>query len=65
MRWRIFLAVKATMGLRVAAEEEVEGLDFGEHGMHAYDLHLSGGSDCRPSAPAASGVAVRELATES
>jgi Amt family ammonium transporter len=61
----IFLAVKATMGLRVDAEEEVDGLDFGEHGMHAYDLHLSGGSDFRPSAPAASGVAVRELATES
>ena len=37
----IFLAVKATMGLRVSEEEELEGLDFGEHGMHAYDLHTS------------------------
>jgi len=34
----IFLVVKAAMGLRVSEEEEVEGLDFGEHGMHAYDF---------------------------
>lgn len=34
----IFYLVKATMGLRVSAEEEVEGLDSGEHGMHAYDF---------------------------
>jgi Amt family ammonium transporter len=33
----IFWAViKATMGLRVAKEEEIEGLDIGEHGMEAY-----------------------------
>ncbi len=42
----IFLFVKATMGLRVSEEEELEGLDLGEHGMHAYDLHVgSGGMD--------------------
>ena len=34
----LFLAIKATMGLRVSEEEELEGLDYGEHGMHAYDL---------------------------
>ena len=34
----IFLAVRAMMGLRVSEEEEIEGLDIGEHGMHAYDL---------------------------
>jgi len=34
----IFLAVKATMGLRVSPEEELDGLDHGEHGMHAYDV---------------------------
>jgi Amt family ammonium transporter len=28
--------LKATMGLRVTAEEELEGLDIGEHGMTAY-----------------------------
>lgn len=41
----IFSIVKATMGLRVSEEEEVEGLDVGEHGLEAYpDLAL------RPSA---------------
>ena len=30
------LAVKATMGLRVSEEEEIEGLDIGEHGQEAY-----------------------------
>ena len=29
-------AIKAVMGLRVAREEEIEGLDIGEHGMEAY-----------------------------
>ncbi len=32
----IFLALKYTMGLRVSAEEEMEGLDVCEHGMYAY-----------------------------
>jgi Amt family ammonium transporter len=33
----IFWAIlKATVGLRVSAEEEIEGLDIGEHGMEAY-----------------------------
>ena len=39
----IFLALKATIGLRVSEEEELEGLDLGEHGMHAYDLSGSPG----------------------
>ena len=38
----IFGAIKATMGLRVSEEEELEGLDYGEHGMHAYDFGTSG-----------------------
>ena len=29
---------RLTMGIRVSEEEELEGLDLGEHGMHAYDL---------------------------
>lgn len=33
-----FLVVKAICGLRVSAEEEIEGLDIGEHGMEAYVL---------------------------
>ena len=33
-----FGVLKATMGIRVTEEEELEGLDLGEHGQHAYDL---------------------------
>ena len=32
----IWLGIKALMGLRVSQEEEVRGLDIGEHGMEAY-----------------------------
>ncbi len=32
----IFFALKATVGIRVSAEEETEGLDIGEHGNEAY-----------------------------
>jgi ammonium transporter, Amt family len=32
----LWLALKATLGIRVSAEEEFEGLDKGEHGMEAY-----------------------------
>jgi Amt family ammonium transporter len=34
----LFFGVKAVMGLRVSEEEEIEGLDHGEHGMHGYDM---------------------------
>jgi hypothetical protein len=34
----IFAAIRATLGLRVSEAEELEGLDLGEHGAHAYDL---------------------------
>jgi Amt family ammonium transporter len=34
-----FLAIKYTLGLRVSAAEEIEGLDIGEHGMDAYIIH--------------------------
>ncbi len=37
----IALAIKHTMGLRVDEEDEVEGIDFSEHGESAYDLHTS------------------------
>ncbi len=40
----IFGVLKATAGIRVSEEEEVEGLDYGEHGMHAYDLGLGAGA---------------------
>ncbi|MDD4179755.1 MAG: ammonium transporter, partial [Candidatus Margulisbacteria bacterium] len=32
----IWLVIKAVMGLRVSPEEEIRGLDIGEHGMEAY-----------------------------
>jgi len=36
----LFFVVKRTIGLRVSAEEEVLGLDLGEHGTVAYpDIH--------------------------
>jgi len=35
-----WLALKATIGIRVTAEEEMEGLDIGEHGMEAYSGFL-------------------------
>jgi Amt family ammonium transporter len=31
-----WLVIKMTLGLRVSAQEELEGLDTGEHGMEAY-----------------------------
>jgi Amt family ammonium transporter len=32
----LFFVLKRTMGIRVSAEEESEGLDIGEHGNEAY-----------------------------
>ena len=32
----IFLVLKLTVGIRVSKEEEMKGLDLGEHGMEAY-----------------------------
>ena len=34
----IFYVIKATMGIRVSTEEEIEGLDGYEHGMNAYEI---------------------------
>jgi ammonium transporter, Amt family len=31
-----WFAIKATVGLRVSEQEEIQGLDIGEHGMEAY-----------------------------
>ncbi len=61
----LFLGIKAVMGLRVSEEEEIEGLDYGEHGMHAYDTHTSGGSiDESLGLPNARPVPATELATK-
>ncbi|MCZ8162172.1 MAG: ammonium transporter, partial [Microcystis sp. LE19-196.1B] len=32
----VWTILKATLGIRVTPEEEMEGLDVGEHGMEAY-----------------------------
>ena len=32
----LFALIRATVGLRVSAEEEESGLDIGEHAMEAY-----------------------------
>ena len=37
----VFAVLKATIGLRVSAEEEIEGLDVREHGMSGYSDDLA------------------------
>lgn len=39
----LFLVLRVTMGIRVSEEEELEGLDLGEHGMRAYDFAMGPG----------------------
>ena len=34
--WILFSVIKRTVGLRVSEEEELQGLDIGEHGMEGY-----------------------------
>ncbi|MBC7172330.1 MAG: ammonium transporter, partial [Polyangiaceae bacterium] len=53
----LFYLTKMLMGLRVDAEEETEGLDFGEHGMHAYDFGRGGASHGTGSSDGASSAA--------
>ena len=33
----MFYIIKATIGIRVTPEEEIQGLDIGEHGLEAYN----------------------------
>jgi Amt family ammonium transporter len=40
----VWLILKATVGLRVSEEEEIEGLDIGEHGISAYPDFASASS---------------------
>jgi Amt family ammonium transporter len=39
----IALAIKYTIGWRISEEEEIDGIDFAEHGESAYDLASSSG----------------------
>jgi Amt family ammonium transporter len=61
----LFGIIKATMGLRVDEEEEREGLDYSEHGMHGYqiDVGITGGKHSVVEAPAASARVATELAS--
>jgi len=64
----IFGVLKVTVGIRVSEEEELEGLDLGEHGMHAYDIAGSTGpfDDAHlRGALGGAAVASTRLATES
>jgi ammonium transporter, Amt family len=38
LAWGFFKLVNATVGLRVSPEEELRGLDFGQHSMSSYPL---------------------------
>jgi Amt family ammonium transporter len=62
----LFGVIKATMGLRVSEEEELEGLDLGEHGMHAYDIAPSTGpfDDAHLRGTPSSMASSTQLATE-
>jgi Amt family ammonium transporter len=61
----LFGAIKATIGLRVSEEEELEGLDLSEHGMHAYDVTPSTGPfDDAHLRGTPSAAATTQLATE-
>lgn len=51
----IFYAIKSTVGLRVSAEEEMEGLDLTEHGIYAYPPSFVNGVSSVAGAPAAAG----------
>ncbi len=53
----LWAALKFTVGIRVSKEEELEGLDIGEHGMEAYAGFTMGGDVGVGSAAAQIGVA--------
>ena len=50
----IFGVIKAISGIRVSVQEELEGLDLGEHGMEAYAGFATDAYTGAPEAPAAS-----------
>jgi ammonium transporter, Amt family len=60
-----WLVLRAALGIRVTREEEIEGLDIGEHGMEAYSgfVKETGGSGFSDSGSHGSGVSRRDLPT--
>jgi Amt family ammonium transporter len=55
----IGLAIKLTLGWRIDDEDEVEGIDFTEHGESAYDLTGGGGARRTTSVLAGAGAPAR------
>jgi Amt family ammonium transporter len=53
------LIIKVTLGWRITEEDEVEGIDFVEHGESAYDLGTGGGAR-RPSVLASSAAPAKD-----
>jgi Amt family ammonium transporter len=49
----IGLAIKYTMGWRITKDEEVDGIDFAQHGEAAYDLEGRTSSALAAGSPAA------------
>ncbi|HEX7738144.1 MAG TPA: ammonium transporter [Marmoricola sp.] len=56
----IGLAIKHTIGWRVAEDDEVSGIDFAEHGEAAYDLHAGSPGRIHGAKPALTGSIVKE-----
>ena len=54
------LLVKAVIGLRISEEDEVDGIDFADHGETAYDLTPGGGSRRASVLATGTGAPVRE-----
>ena len=52
----IFLTIKYTIGLRVSAEEEIEGLDICEHGIYAYPPAIRSAGSTPAGQPIAGGA---------
>ncbi|MEM7716785.1 MAG: ammonium transporter [Cyanobacteria bacterium P01_A01_bin.68] len=55
-----WVALKATLGMRVSREEELEGLDIGEHGMEAYSGFAKEADTFGYSEPGSSGISTKE-----
>jgi Amt family ammonium transporter len=57
-----FLALKATVGIRVSETEEIEGLDLHEHGAYGYP-ELAMGTQAFPAGPRGDMAGVTAAAT--
>jgi Amt family ammonium transporter len=62
----LFGILRVTMGIRVEPEEELEGLDLSEHGMHSYDVAgVGSGIEDAIAARTPTSLATGQLAAES